>query len=432
MDPRWRQRPGAAGLKPYPGSVQAMRPRSAPLAAYGTEPRFLERLALFLLAALVFTIPWEDWLIIPGLGTVSRLVGIVAISAAVLGIVEKRTLRLPHPACAFMVAFVLWSMFSLLWTKAPNLTGIAAASNAELLIMAWLIWELCDCERQVLLFLQAFVLGCYVSSLDTIFEYLQGRQAAFERYAGAGFNPNDLAILMVLSIPIAYYLSLKIPGARAWVNRVEIVLATVTIFLTGSRAASLALIVALAIIPLTYSSLTRREKFGSVAAAIAALAASLLFIPASSWARLATASSEIQQGTLNDRTVIWRAALTLFENHPVLGVGAGTFAPSVQTILGQALSAHNTFLSVLIEGGLVGFGFFLSIALILMGSSLRLPCLERSLWLVVFSAWAVGLISAAWESRKPTWFLFGICAAQIALHWSMQHRTQRIGHLQTA
>jgi O-antigen ligase len=428
MNTRWQPRSGVAGASRYPSAHRHTAPWPTRFAFLVSEPRFFERIAIFLLGAVVFTIPWEDALVIPGVGTVSKLVGVVAIAAAVLAIVEKGSVSLPHPSSAAMVLFVLWTAASLLWTSLPNVTGVTATSNAELVIMSWLIWELCDHERKILFFLQAFVLGCYVSSIDTIFEYLHGQQAAYERYAGSGFNPNDLALVMVLSIPMAYYLSLKVRGVRAWINRLAIILALTTIFLSGSRGALVTLIVALAIIPLTYSFLTTREKLGNGTVAALALCIALIFVPAASWQRLATAPTELEHGTLNERTVIWTAGLSLFSDHPVQGVGAGTFPYSVAKLLGQPLSAHNTFLSVLVEDGLVGFCLFLSILVTLLGSSLRLPPLERYLWIVLLSAWTVGMTTAAWEARKPTWFLFGLCVAQVALHWSSRRRPHVVRH----
>jgi O-antigen ligase len=74
-------------------------------------------------------------------------------------------------------------------------------------------------------------------------------------------------------------------------------------------------------------------------------------------------------------------------------------------------AAHNTFLSILAEEGLVGFGLFLLLWLGLVLPVLRLPNLVRNLWLVTLATWATGVFTLTWEDRKPTWFLFGLLAA---------------------
>ncbi len=39
-------------------------------------------------------------------------------------------------------------------------------------------------------------------------------------------------------------------------------------------------------------------------------------------------------------------------------------------------------------------------------ATLRLPLMERSLWLVVLLTWALGASGMTWENTKPTWLLF--------------------------
>ena len=64
--------------------------------------------------------------------------------------------------------------------------------------------------------------------------------------------------------------------------------------------------------------------------------------------------------TLSGRTVVWTAALRLFEEHPVLGVGGGIGGKVVVSHISNSYisvmsSLHNGFLETLTGLGLVGF-----------------------------------------------------------------------------
>jgi O-antigen ligase len=75
--------------------------------------------------------------------------------------------------------------------------------------------------------------------------------------------------------------------------------------------------------------------------------------------------------------------------------------------------AHNTFLSVLVELGIVGALLLGGLLVSAFRSALRMPSLERCLWVALLLTWSVGVSSLTWEYRKPTWFLFGILAAHV-------------------
>jgi O-antigen ligase len=132
---------------------------------------------------------------------------------------------------------------------------------------------------------------------------------------------------------------------------------------------------------------------------------------------------------LNERTMIWRAGWVVFNQSPFRGVGAAAFAPSVEHALGMPfhgsgiddggpanveLVAHNTFISVLVEQGVIGFALFLGILLTLVFSAWHLPLVDRAFWLSVLLTWAIGVSSLTWEDRKPSWFLFGVLVAAAA------------------
>ena len=137
--------------------------------------------------------------------------------------------------------------------------------------------------------------------------------------------------------------------------------------------------------------------------------------------RLATLPGELAGGTFHNRTRIWKAGVRLLQCHAALGVGAGAYPDAVAPSLGrspipdQPYTAHNTFLSVLVETGAAGFLLFGALLAALAFFAWMMAPWERALWLTSLLVWIVGVSTLTWEHRKPTWLLF----ASIMAGWAL-------------
>ena len=116
---------------------------------------------------------------------------------------------------------------------------------------------------------------------------------------------------------------------------------------------------------------------------------------------------------MTHRTQIWTVSTDVFRNHPVVGIGSGAHPVAVANMLGRPLVAHNTYVSVLAELGIVGELIFLGLLAALFYSTFRLPRPERALWLLILATWCIGVGGGTWEYRKITWFLFSLLAAHV-------------------
>ena len=381
----------------------------------------LSKLAFASLWLLVFTMPWEDAITISGFGTSLRLIGLVAVSLGVFAIVERGRVRRPAVAHILMTVFVVLAALSYLWSLYPEGTIIEVFSYVQLLAMVWLIWELAPEVPEQMQLMQAYVFGTFISGLDTLYLFASHHESVYQRYAGAKLDANDLGLIMALSVPLSYYLLIQNRGRMVWVYRVQLILAGTTILLTASRGATLATVVALTIVPLTQARLTVHQRMALLLTVTLLIGSSLFFVPSTSWKRLSTLPSEFEQGTFTGRTIIWKAGWEIFREHPFLGIGVNSFRLIVSRVLREpvhlddpdpAPPAHNTFLSVLVEQGVLGFAVFCALLGALAVSLRHMPPFPQRLWIVSLGVWVVGVSSLTWAMRKPTWFFFGLLMAQ--------------------
>jgi O-antigen ligase len=387
------------------------------------KPRvdLIERGAWLLVCLFVFSIPWEKSLWIPGVGTASRLLGGLALAAGALVAIRRRSVRPPNLALALAGVFVVWVAATWIWTLAPAATAARAWTFAQLFAMAWLIWDQCRSAGRPPQLMEAYVFGAAVAATATLVRSAQNHQTYYRRYAAAGFDPNDLALTLALSIPFSLYLALGGRGAKRWLVRAAVLPVIPAILLTASRAALVAASLAFLFVIFTWRESDRAQRIAGVVLLGLLLLGAFRLAPAASRERLASLPTELGQGTLHNRTRIWKAGLRALKSHPVRGVGAGAYPEAVRPWLGRpALAgyeyvAHNTFLSVLVECGLIGLALFAALLGLLALFVWMMPLAERVLWSVMLVVWAAGVSTLTWEHRKPGWLIFALIMTQWAL-----------------
>lgn len=398
----------------FPGEMPRKGGRPAQVGSsrfVGASSSPLNRLAFGFFCLFVFSIPWESALIWSAAVTVSHILGLVALPVAALAILESRQLRDLSVPLVLMALFVAWGSLSLFWTVDVEATAKLVTSWVQNLGMVWLIWEFAAHRARQLALMGTYVFGTLVSAGGTIISYLAGNDVLYQRYTAFGFDPNDLALLLALSLPISFYLTTIQKHSRVvWIYRTQLLAAIFAIGLTGSRGVLIATLVALAYFPFGSANMTFRKKCAFLLLGVTAISFTLAFMPETTWQRWGGMGGELEQGSWSGRKEIWSAGLELVREYPVQGVGAGGFRAATSS----AFVAHNTFLSILVEEGLVGFALFLLLILSLALPALRLPPAERNLWLALLVTWAAGVSSLTWETKKATWFLFGLAAARLA------------------
>lgn len=384
----------------------------------------LDRAAYASLCAFIFAIPWEETVPLFGGLAVSRWFGILAFGLALFRVAACPQIRRFRELHVWMLAFALWSGASLIWTMDPDGTTVRALTFLQLLLLAWLIWLLVDSEGRVRMLLQSYILGTGVCAVDTIYNVITGRGYSplddmegeilhSDRYTATGLNPNDLGLMLALSIPMTFYLLArrKQNPAIALFRWAQFVLSVTAVLLTGSRGGLLATSAAILVLPLTFSWLPRWQKLVAGLACVGAVVCGVTLVPPDTWQRFFHLGTEISAGTMTHRTQIWSAGVQLFRQHPLLGVGSAAHALAIVSILGRPLVAHNTFLSVLVELGVPGELLLIGLLGAAFFCASRMKGLERVLWGISLVTWCIGVCGGTWEYRKTTWFLLSLLVA---------------------
>jgi len=381
------------------------------------------RVARLLLAALVFSLPFEKAVEFPGLGTISRVLGMAAFAAGAVAVARRGRLRPPNAALLLAAGFVAWSGLTFFWSLAPQATAARFLTLVQLLGMFWLVWELGIDAAARLLLMRAYLAGAAVSSLWTILRAALNLQTNYRRFATAGFDPNDLGVTLALALPVALYLSHRARGLEAVLARMAAALAITAILLTASRTALIAAGVSFVFALLTWREARLAQRAGSLALVALLILGALRLAPSASRRRLATLPAEVAHGTFHDRTRLWKTSLKLLRHRWPAGVGAAAFPEAVVPWLGRSpnpalpYTAHDTFLSVLVETGAPGFLLFATLVGTLALYAWMLAPAARALWFTMLAVWVAGVSTLSWETRKPAWLMFALIAAAWARAW---------------
>jgi len=394
--------------------------------AVGADPR-LRAVVVYLLALFVFTLPIEELVFLPGLGSLTRLVGLVTMPLALLALVEGGRVRFRVPTFFLLASavFVLWNVLSYFWSVDPSRTLGPAITSVQLLIFVWLVSEFCRSAGTLAMLMQAFVLGNYASLAVAMFLLFQATGAA----RATGRDPNEFATVLALGIPIAAWLVARGGGGVFRVLNIAYpVFVVLGIVLSASRGGLLVAVVALLAIPFMIAGMgvVRRLVLGVLLTAAVALAFSAVprLFPQlhANVDRLGNVGVELTEGTLTGRTLIWREGVRIFQSSPLVGVGLGAASPLyAETMLGRERVAHNTFLQIATETGGVGVVLFLVMIVLAAVGTVNMHRSFRPFALILLAAMVVGMMPLSIGTKKFTWFALALVANQAPVVMTVAH-----------
>lgn len=390
----------------------------------------VNKLAYWATLAFILTIPLENTLVVPGLGRVSRVIGVVAAIIWLVSVFRKGGLRKLHPFHGVFALFLIWSGLTLFWSVDPRSSASGFLTLIQILGMLVIIWDLLRTRAEIEAALQAFILGAWASAASIIVVYVTSPTPLFpehQRYTIGTFEVDGIALILALAIPAAWYLAIH---QGRWsdgfvmrvVNFAYLPAAVFAMVLTGTRGAVVASIPsALFVVWSIWRSTGRTRIAAAIAIGVAIIVVATL-APPELLGRIGSAADNL--AAAGDRSdTIWRRSLQVFNSHPIAGIGLDAHRVAVplgfhitQGVAHSSIGkeAHNTPISILVETGLVGLAFFGALAVTVIRAVSRLSGPDVRYWASQLAVIAVGAQTLSLEDSKSMWFFCGLAVAASA------------------
>ncbi len=192
--------------------------------------------------------------------------------------------------------------------------------------------------------------------------------AGMRASASAMFDSNDVAMMMVLTLPLAALGAVAFRGARRFIAAGVAAICVLATVATVSRGGLVGLAVVSALLVYRLRSVGGRLLIGMVIALLLAAA------PSGYWNRMGTifssSGTDYDERGVATRVEVWQRGLDLFLRNPVTGVGIGQFENAAGALYGRNggwRAAHNSFIQIAVELGILGLVLFIG----LLSTSIR-------------------------------------------------------------
>ena len=332
-----------------------------------------------------------------------------------------------------IVFFLVWVLLSLTWAEWPSV-GVTPASRYVLDAFLFLIvFTTIRARRHVIWLTTAFVTASVLSAAYGLF--VPPPSVDQDRLAGTIGEPNQLAAVLIAGLVLSLALAVIVRGRP--LTRLILVFSAVLCLLTNFLTLSRAGLIALAATMVVSVFVAGRWRVVVATTAVFVLGAILIFFNF-----VATPDQRARVtsfGNTSGRSDIWTVGWRMVQAHPVTGIGVGQFqqssvhyliAPGAiqrsDLIVDKPKVAHNIYLQVLAELGIVGLipfviilGFSLSCAMRAAHAFERrgdggMELLSRGVFLGL-----VGILTADFfaseQFSKQLWLLLGLAPALLAI-----------------
>jgi O-antigen ligase len=367
---------GISGVKPAYGIVMAVGLTFAVLVLLDLMVGFAA-MVMFAYLEVLTTVGGVSLAKVAGALLVIAWLGVVSTRGA-----QVRNFFVQRPGLTYLlIAFVSWNAISVVWSPER---GEALSSVMRYALNAVLIpigFTAIRSRRDVVRVFAVIVAGASVAAVSAVIYPPAEESAVAGRATGTVGDPNELAaaLLVGLALASAFAVNRWIPKHGRLLAAGAAVLCLAGIVISLSRGGLVGLAGAIVIAVLVGGRWRGRVLAVGGAVAAAALGYFAFF------AALPAKERVLDLGTTGGgtgRLDLWTVGWRMVQAHPVGGVGTGQFASSSvhyllrpgviergDLILSTPKVAHNTYLNILAELGVVGGAMFIGLLIVCVGST---------------------------------------------------------------
>ena len=232
--------------------------------------------------------------------------------------------------------------------------------------------------------------GITLTSVYAVYQGLSGMSRANGFYG----HPMTLGGWLCIFLPLFLieFFERRLLGKYYWLAGLAFCICSAGLVFNATRGAWLAVAIVSAVLLIYYMFKSKRNL--AVSIIFVALISTVLVNNPKFMHRLDTIDDFDKYQSNTERILIWQSAWNMFKDHPVLGVGLGQYTENYQQkyISPQAKEpklghAHNNFMQMLAENGIVGFaGFVIMFGYIIFKNLIT--------WVKVRNVYALMIVSA--------------------------------------
>ena len=308
--------------------------------------------------------------------------------------------------------YLFWSSLSYIWTTTPADTAWRLfLLNFYFMLMIIVYWYSIDSKKTLHRAYISVFLGIFFLARVVNYNYGMGFQEGggeSGRYTAYDIGANEMAITLGFGMTFALYLSGTF--AKAWQRLLVLAFIPGFIsasFLTGSRMGFVILLLGMLFAFYQISKMRFVEKLLVSLAFIVSISSIIKNIPKELVDRVFSTWQNASTGNFNEREVIWQIGFEGFKDQPFFGRGVDSFT-RMSNNAHMDLEAHNTYISILVEYGIIGFTLYMSLVIGLIFSVLKLTGVDRFFLMILIIQLLFAQLTTNLQDNTILWSFYAL------------------------